>query len=106
MASSEKYFLQTISSGQQFSPGFFTGEDGIRGPMTMLVIAPTVAETCHIQVCGPLLNWVILQSGDTDITLLSNRAKQVMVVNATGIRISADSAVGADRIFEILWNVT
>ena len=105
---SSKYFTQTIANGQTDSAGFMTNEDGVRGPMCVLIVAPTFSETITLQVAAESGTFATLTTGEpgVDITLQSGKAKQVMILNACKIRVHSGTPVAADRAFEFLWNVT
>lgn len=103
---SVRTFSLTIPSGQALSNEQHMNEDGYRGPLTITVIAPvTLAETVTLQICGPLLNFVDQQSNGADITFPAGKATTVIIANATLIRLKANTGVGGDRAFEVLWNV-
>lgn len=103
---STRSFFLIIPAGQTLSNEQDANEDGYRGPMTLTIISPqSFPETVTLQICGTLEDFVEQQSAGADITLPQHKATTVMIASAKRIRLLANGAVAADRIFEVLWNV-
>ena len=93
----------TIASGQTLSPEFDL-QSVFPSAKLMLTFFPpgTLPEAITVHV-SPALGgtYVPLQSGGSNYTVPAGKATQVPVV-AGGLKLSAGSAVGADRVFTVM----
>lgn len=102
-----KTILFTIPIGQSESQAFDMGENGFRSPLTVLFLAPPdLVETANVMVCGPREVYCKLRTGMTVITLAAGCADQAMIMNVCKMKIVAPTAVGGDRIVEVVYNHT
>lgn len=96
----------TIPSAEQLSEIFLFAENTSRQAVVVAIIAPAdLAETVNIQIAGPLDHYAFLKSGGNRIQLSADDADQVIVVCAEKLRLRSTTAVAADRVFEMLWNL-
>lgn len=93
----------TIANGQTDSPEFDLQSVFPCSKLTLTFFPPgTLPESVTVKV-APVLGgtYVPLQSGGSNYTVPAAKASMVPVV-AAGLKLSAGSAVGADRVFTVM----
>jgi hypothetical protein len=93
----------SILNGETESEELDLQANGARRKKFFTIISPTVAEVVTVQLADKVGGtYATLNDGfGNDVTLLSGKAERLDEVSAGALKLVADGAVAADRVFVI-----